>query len=286
MTTFSNAVPVVPATVHEPTVTGIPPVRPYLRELRTRGPLIWHMARSQLKSEHYDTVFGQVWIVLNPLLLAAVYYLLRSVIRPMGDASQRALLVSHLIWALFFFYFVQRSVQAGARCILANRQMIMNTSFPRAIFPIAAVIKGFLDFVPTIVVYFGMHALLGQPFGLGLVCIPLIVGMLAVFTLGCALILAPLTVFFRDMTSFIPYLIKVWLYMSPILYRVAEIPENLSFWLRLNPLYPMFAALEQIFTGGWPSPVYLVVFAAVSVAFFLVGAAVFMVRERDFATRF
>ena len=63
------------ATVYEPTATGLPPLRPYLADLVARRRLIWHLARTDLKAEHYDTAIGQLWVVLDPLLTAAVYFL-------------------------------------------------------------------------------------------------------------------------------------------------------------------------------------------------------------------
>ena len=64
-------------------------------------------------------------------------------------------------------------------------------------------------------------------------------------------------VFYRDTGGFLPYVTKIWLYVTPALYFVREIPPKLLVYLRWNPLYPSFAALEQIFARAWPSPVYL-----------------------------
>ena len=74
-------------------------------------------------------------------------------------------------------------------------------------------------------------------------------------------------------------------YVTPALYFVREIPPNLLVYLRWNPLYPSFAALEQIFNAKMPSPVYLLAASAWALGFFLFGAVVFLARERDFAVR-
>ena len=75
--------------------------------------------------------------------------------------------------------------------------------------------------------------------------------------LGLGLLFAPLMVFYRDTGGFLPYVTKIWLYVTPVLYFVREIPPKLLVYLRFNPLYPSFAALEQIFNAQWPSPAYL-----------------------------
>ena len=271
-------------TVYESTATGMPPLRPYLAELWGRRRFIWHLARSDLKAEHYDSAIGQLWVILDPLLLAAVYFLLRTVVRPSGGAGRNAI-IAHLVWAVFVFTFVSNSMMAGARSLLNGRGLIMNAAFPRAVLPLTAVIKSVFDFLPTVFVYFAFHLVLGQPFGLALFALPLLIVILTVMGLGLGLLFAPLMVFYRDTAGFLPYITKIWLYVTPVLYFVREIPPALLVYLRCNPLYPSFAALEQIFNAQWPSPAYLVASSAWALGFFLVGAVVFLARERDFAVR-
>jgi teichoic acid transport system permease protein len=246
---------------------------------------MWHLARTELKARNYDTALGQLWLLLDPLLMAGVYYLLRTVIRPVG-AVDRNFFIDHLIWAVFFFQYTSKSLRQGAQSILGNKQMVLNTAFPRAIFPMVAVLIAFLDFLPTLFIYFIVHAILGQPFGLSLLWLPLMLVLLTMFNLGCAFLYAPLTVFFRDTTALLPYITQVWTYVTPVLYTIGEIPPNLLPYLRLNPLFPFWAALEEIFQARMPSPHYLWWAAAWSFAFFIVGAVVFLIRERDFAIRF
>lgn len=272
-------------TVYESTATGMPPLRPYLAELWGRRRFVWHLARSDLKAEHYDSAIGQLWVILDPLLLAAVYFLLRTVVKPAGTGAGRNAIIAHLVWAVFVFTFVSNAMMAGARSLLNGRGLIMNAAFPRAILPLTAIVKSTFDFLPTVFVYFAFHFVLGQPFGLALLALPGIIVVLTVMALGLGLLFAPLMVFYRDTGGFLPYVTKIWLYVTPALYFVREIPPKLLVYLRYNPLYPSFAALEQIFAAHWPSPSYLIAASAWALGFFLVGAVVFLARERDFAVR-
>ena len=274
-----------PPTVYEPTVTGLPALRPYLAALRDRRRLMWHLARTDLKAEHYDTAIGQLWVVLDPLLTAAVYFLFRSVVKPPGSAANRSLILSHLVWGVFFFTYTNKAIMSGARSILGGRQLILNASFPRAALPIVSILKSVLDFVPTLLVYFVFHAILGQPFGLPLLMLPVLILLQTVFNMGFGMLLAPLMVFYRDTGGFLPYVTRLWLYLTPVLYSIAEIPSSLKAVLRYNPLYPLFGALEQTFTGSFPSSGYVLGFAAWAFGFFFLGAITFLARERDFAVR-
>jgi ABC-type polysaccharide/polyol phosphate export permease len=273
------------ATVYEPTVTGLPELRPYVASIVERRRFMWHLARTDLKAEHYDTALGQLWVILDPLLTAAVYFLFRSVIRPSGNAANRNAVLSHLVWGVFFFTYTNNAITGGARSILQGRNLIMNASFPRVLLPIVATMKSLLDFLPTIVVYFVLHAILRQPFGLSLVALPLLIAIQTVFNLGLGMLLAPLMVFYRDTGGFLPYLTRLWLYVTPVLYTIAEIPKPLKAFLRWNPLYPLFGALEPVFKGRFPPGTYILGAAAWAIGFFVVGTIVFLARERDFAVR-
>jgi ABC-type polysaccharide/polyol phosphate export permease len=272
-------------TVYESTASGLPPLRPYVAELKSRRRFIWHLARTDLKAEHFDSAIGQLWVILDPLLLAAVYYLLRVVVKPVGTGVNRNAIIAHLLWAVFVFTFVSNTMMAGARSLLNGRQLILNASFPRAALPIVSVIKGVFDFVPTLFIYFVFAFILGQPFGAPLVFLPLIVVLLTVMTLGLGLLLAPVMVFYRDTGGFLPYATRIWLYVTPVLYAVREIPPKMVPYLRWNPLDPFYAALEQIFGGHRPATGYLLASAAWAIGFFFLGAIVFLARERDFAVR-
>jgi teichoic acid transport system permease protein len=273
------------ATVYESTASGLPQLRPYLAELWGRRRFIWHLARTDLKAEHYDSAIGQVWVVLDPLLMAAVYFLLRTVVRPSGSAGERSAIIAHLVWAVFFFTFVSNAMQTGARSILSGRNLILNASFPRAVLPLVSIVKSVFDFLPTMLVYFAFHAVLGQPFGMSLIMLPVVIVILILMNIGLAMLFAPLMVFFRDTSGFLPYINRIWLYITPALFFISEIPPKLLVFLRWNPLFPSFAALEQIFNAQFPSPGYLLAALAWAVGFFLLGAIVFLAREREFAVR-
>jgi teichoic acid transport system permease protein len=273
-------------TVYERTKTGFPRIGPYVRSTWERRPLIWAMTRTEIRAENYNTVFGQLWIVLNPLFLAAVYLLVRMIIRPMGSPAERNALISHLVMGVFFFTFTSDALTSGARAILGNKHMILNTAFPRAVFPLTALSKALLDFIPMVIVYLGLHTLLGQPNSWYLAYLPLLIGMQAVFNLGCVFLFSALSVFFHDTINFLRYVTRLWLFATPVLYTVSEIPANLQPILRWNPLYPFFGALEQIFDGQPPGVGYLLAAGAWAAVALVVGVLLFLSRERDFALRF
>jgi teichoic acid transport system permease protein len=272
--------------VYEPTVTGLPPsLRAYVGEVWERRMFIWHMARTKMKAQHYDTVMGVVWLVIDPLVVAATYLLIRVVFNAGGTGAHRAHLIANLIMGVSFFFLVRDIVQGCSASIVQNRSMVLNSSAPRACFPAVVLVRAICDLGPALGVYLAFHLVLQQPIGFSLLFLPIIIGLLILFSLGAGLFFAPLTVFFRDTGTLLPYLIRIWMYVTPVMYTIAEIPPSLHWVLVLNPLYPFFAMLQQVFYAQWPSPGYMIAALCWTILTCVAGSIAFLIRERDYAVR-
>ncbi len=270
--------------VYEPHRVGLPPLRPYVRELWRRRQFAFELARTDFRAQNYNTVLGQLWLVLNPLLLGFVYFLLVEIIGRRGQPGGDFL--AHLLGGLFAFRFVSMSVKQGSRSVVGGGRLILNTAFPRALLPISSVLTAFMRFLPTVAVYAVIHVIVGLPLGLHLLWALPILGTMALFALGTAMFVATLQVYFRDLRQFLRYILRIWLYISPILWYVEEVPESLATFVALNPLYPMLGSLSDVVNQGEaPNLVWLGWGFAWAAVAFVVGALFFVSREREFAVR-
>jgi ABC-type polysaccharide/polyol phosphate export permease len=267
--------------VFEPHRADLPPIRPYVRQLWNRREFAFELARSNLRAQHYNTMFGQVWLILNPLLLAGVYFTLVEIIR---GGSRGIDFLAHLMLGLFAFRLVSTSVSEGARSVISGGRLILNVAFPRTLLPLASVMTSFMRFLPTMAIYAVLHVAAGLPIDVQLLwAIPLF-WLLLVFATGAAMIAAQ--VYFRDLSNFLPYVTRVWLYISPVLFYVNEIPERLKPILQANPLYPLLAGVSETVNQGQNlSPGYLAAGAAWAFGTLLAGSLFFVSREREFAVR-
>jgi len=269
--------------VYEPHLVGLPPLVPYLREAWRRRSFAYEMARTKLRSQHFNTVFGQLWLVLNPLLLTGVYFILVDILRA-GDRGED--FFAHLMAGIFAYYFVSGAVRQGTKSVVSGGRLILNTAFPRILLPVSSVVIAFKRFVPTIVIYVPVHIALGLPIGPELLWIFPLVGLLVVLASGLAMIVAALQVYFRDLKNFMPYLLRVWLYGSPVLYYADEMPQQYRFLLDVNPLGQLLAAWSEVLNrGGAPTSHQLLVASAWAFGFLVVGFVFFVSREREFAVR-
>ena len=152
------------ATSTSPHTVGLPPLRSYLRELWRRREFAYELARTKLREQNFDTVFGQLWLVLNPLLLALVYFILVDILR--ASDSRNSEFFAHLVAGLFAFMFIHNAMTVGVRSVTKGGRLILNSAFPRALLPLSAVITAFMRFMPDVRrLHPGAHRLgaAGQP---------------------------------------------------------------------------------------------------------------------------
>lgn len=270
--------------VYEPHRVGLPKFRPYFRELWRRRSFATELAHTKMDAANTDTVLGQLWLIINPLLLAGVYYLLVSVISSGRHSGGDYL--AHLTGALFVFYFISGSMSSGANAVTSSGRLIMNTSFPKMLLTLSVVYQSLRRFLPTMVVYFAIHLLAGLPVGWVLLWLFPVLGLAVLFATGLANVLATLQVYFRDTASFLPYFVRIWLYVSPILLYVEQIRDKFKGLHPINPLYSILGCWSIVIDEGRvPDAALLGQAVAWAVGVFVVGSLVFMSREREFAVR-
>jgi teichoic acid transport system permease protein len=269
--------------VYLPHPIGLPPLRPYFRALWQRRQFALELARTNLRARHFNTALGQLWLIVNPLLLAFIYFVLVDIV---GRGQPGAAFLAHLMAGLFAFRLVSDAVTQGARSVVGGGRLILNTAFPRTVLPLTSVMTSFMVFLPTILVYAVVHAIAGLPVGPHLLWVVPIVGLLTVFATGAAMLAATAQVYFRDLASFLPYFVRIWLYVSPVLYYASQVPDKFKPLLYANPVYPLLTALSHVVDQGQhPSAGLLVWGSAWAVGTLVVGALVFISREREFAVR-
>jgi len=288
--------------VYEPHRVGLPPIGPYFRELRRRRGFAFELARTQMHAANTDTALGQLWLVINPMLLAGVYYILTAVLShssgaptiPKGLTEKLTTgqiqnfgweSFAHLTSSLFLFFLVATIIQSGANSVIAGGALIMNTPFPKMLLPLSSTYLAFRRYLPTLLVYIPIHFLAHRPINLNILwAVPMVAEAVA-FGFGLAMLFGTLQVYFRDVASFLPYFIRIWLYLSPVIYYVESLPPAMKPFMVLNPLFPIAGGYGEALGGHAPSAGMVLGGAAWAISTCLVGGLLFMSREREFAVR-
>lgn len=264
----------------------MPPIGPYLRETISRTVFAYEKSRLDLRAIHKDTWFGRLWSVLNPLMLGLVYWLLVEVIFATGGDGSSLAVLAQILGGLFVFALPSASLSLGALSIVGGGTFVFNTRLPRLILPIGSVISALLMFAPSMAVYAVIHLAAGLPIGTQLLWVPVLIGLLTALSLGLATIIATANVYFRDVASLLPYVARIWMYLTPIIYLYRQFPEDIRWLQHANPLGGIFTSLQQVLIeGGHPRWTYLVSGSLWSLGLLVGGVIFFVWREREFAVR-
>ncbi len=266
---------------------GLPPLVPYFRELWHRRGFATEMSKATMRGANTSTYFGQAWLVLNPLLLAGVYYLLVTIIRG-GGHNPRTFV--HLTLGLFAFQLVSTSINSGTTSVVSSGKLLINTAFPRLLIPLSAVRTAFFRFLPTVPVYLVFHVIfLTRVWSPTMLLSLYFLGALIVFSMGLAAFFATVQVYFRDTSSFLPYFVRIWMYLSPVLWlpeSIAHFPKLVVTLIQLNPMYAILGGYaEALQEEKVPSAAAFGSAALWAVAVAAIGFGFFISRERDFAVR-
>jgi teichoic acid transport system permease protein len=269
--------------VYEPHVVGLPPLRSYLREVWRRRDFALELSRTKLAAKHFNTVFGRLWLIINPLMLAGVYFVLIDIVRrghrPPG-------FFAHLLAGIFAYYLVSDSMRDAVKSVTSGGRLILNSAFPRVLLPLASVVTAVRRFLAAIFIYLPVHAITGLKVDLDTLWVIPLLGLLITLAAGFSMIVAALQVYFRDLANFLPYLLRMWLYISPVLYFADDVPDRYKVLLSINPLGQLLAAWSDVLHSAQsPHLDSMLIACAWAFGTLIVGFLLFVSREREFAVR-
>jgi teichoic acid transport system permease protein len=233
------------------------------------------MAMGNLRARNASTVLGLFWWVLNPLLLGMVYWVVFGIIMPISRD------ISFLLSGMFAFYYTTTSITGGANSVISNSRLLANLSFPRLILPITAIVEASVGFLASLV---ALYLIIGPTDGVWpgwytVALLPPAFVIQTTFNLGAATLAARIAVPFRDVNNLIPYLLRLWLYLSPIIYGLDfadNLPDPWNTIYYLNPMVPMLAFYRAALLGSeltsfdvWASIAWALVVAGFAIASFV-----------------
>lgn len=258
------------------------PLVPYLRDLWDRRRFMVELARAELRGRRSSTALGALWSILDPLFQAAIFYLLFTIIR----GGQRPIGFLHiLIGGIFLFQLALSAITEGGRSIRSSKNLMLNSTFPRAMFPITTICRNVMRFGPSVVVYAAFHLGLGAPVGWGLLLLPVLFALQVVLMVGLALLISTLVVFFRDAENLVQYVGRLLFFTTPVIYPLSTIPDSIAAVLSWQPFFALFASYQEILDGGVPAVGTLLQIPLWAVGSLVVGLWVFRRHEREFGIR-
>ncbi|HUJ79552.1 MAG TPA: ABC transporter permease [Nitrospiria bacterium] len=251
------------------------------RELMHYRDLFYFLIRRDVTIRYKQAVFGALWAILQPTLYMLVFSLFfgRLARIPSDGAPYPIFLYAGLLpWMLF-----SSSVGQSANSVVGSSNLITKVYFPRLIIPLASVGAALVDFIVASCVLFALMAWYGITPGVRLLWLPLLVAGTMMTALGIGMLVASLNVAYRDFRYVVPFMIQLWLFLTPVIYPVSLVPPRWQWLLLLNPMTGLIDAYRAAVLGGQVPLVALAVSLCLGVTAFVVGAFYFRSTERTFA---
>jgi len=266
-------------TVIEPK-TGWVPVD--FKEIWNYRELLYFLTKRDIKVRYKQTVLGGLWAVIQPAFTMLVFTLFFGRLAKMpSDGLPYPIFVyaALLPWTYF-----ANAVSASGNSLVGSANLITKVYFPRIVVPASAALAGLLDFFIALFVLAALMIYYQFVPGWGILLFPFLVALTFLCAVGVGLWLSALNVQYRDIRYAIPFLIQVWLFVSPVIYPVSLVHGNYQWLLALNPMGGVIHAYRASLLGHQPIDWQLLTLSAlIIVALFLGGLYYFRRMEKVFA---
>jgi homopolymeric O-antigen transport system permease protein len=250
--------------------------------------LLYFLVWRDVKVRYKQTLLGAAWAILQPLLTMVVFTIFFGRLAGIGSDGVPYPLFSYA--ALLPWTFFAQGLTQSSSSLVGSSNLIKKVYFPRLIIPTATVLAGVVDFLLAFVVLLGMMAWYGfWPKG-AVFMFPLFLLLALTTSLGVGMWLSALNVQFRDVRYVVPFLVQIWLFVTPVIYPMSKVTAKMKelgipTWLYgLNPMAGVVEGFRWALLGTHTHPGdVLVASISMSVVLLLTGALYFRRMERIFA---
>jgi ABC-type polysaccharide/polyol phosphate export permease len=243
--------------------------------------LYYNLTLRELRSKYKRSVLGWTWSLFNPLAMVAVFTVLFKFFLKarldVGQPSGLRIYALYLMSGLLPWNYFQISVNNSIGSLISNSALIKKTYFPRELLPASAVGAGLVTHVIEMGLLIVALLIFGDWRAIVFLPLALVVSMfVALAALGFGLALSALNVYFRDIEHFMSIFFLVWLYMTPIVYPLYDVPLRIRGYLSINPMSDMVGCYRSLlYDGTWPNWLQFAYFAGFAMLSVVVGLAVF-----------
>jgi lipopolysaccharide transport system permease protein len=245
-----------------------------LRDISGHFELLRMLVIKELKVKYKASALGLFWSLLNPLLLMLVYTAIFGTVFKSRPQYPVFILSGLLAWNFFGL-----TLPGATVSLVGNSNLIRKTRFPTALLPLSTILAGFINFLISLVLLFGLLVVYRHPVGWSLLLVPVLLLAQLAFTTGLGLLLSAINVFFRDVEHFLSIVLTLWFFATPIIYPVEAINGNpvARLVLAVNPMAWLVRAFQKIFYNStWPDAAPTWAFLVLAAVLLLGGFAVFV----------
>jgi lipopolysaccharide transport system permease protein len=256
---------------------------PSLREVWRHRELIYYLGRREVAVRYRQTFMGVLWVVLQPLLLAAIFTLFLGLLDrhvPSGGVAYPLFVLAGMTMWLF----LSGALGKCSESTISNAQLISKVYFPRLVIPLSALIQPLVDFVASFVVLVVLIFIDGTVPPARIVLMPLLLILAAGSALSVGLWFSALIVRYRDVKQVITFLLQALIFVTPVLYPLSIIPSSYRILYSLNPFVGVLETYRWLVLPDAPAPGAVLLVSVTTTVLLIVSGLVYFGRaENDFA---
>jgi lipopolysaccharide transport system permease protein len=212
--------------------------------------LVWR----DFVAKYKQTILGPLWFILQPLMMTLVFTVIFGKVAKLSTDGLPPLLF-YLCGQLGWNYFSQ-NFNSNSATLVTNAGLFSKVYFPRLVVPISSLISNLLAFAIQFLTFFAFffyfkYGLGIHGFGMDwrLVFLPLLIVQTAVFSLGVSLLMSALTAKYRDLTHLSPLIIQIWMYATPVILPLSEVPAKWQWLPAINPMTSIVESFRLMLLG-------------------------------------
>ena len=252
------------------------------QELRHYRDLFYFLVLREIQIRYKQSVLGGLWAILQPFAAMVVFSLFFGRLAKVPSDGVPYPIFSYA--ALVPWGYFSNALTNASNSLVANQAFVSKVYFPRLAIPAAPIIARLLDFVIALVVLFGMMAYYRMAPTALILLFPVLTLMMMFVAAGFGFWLAAVNVQYRDFGYIVPFVIQLWMFVSPIVYPMSMIPQKYRLLYSLNPLAGVIEGFRSALLGTIAFPWGMLgISAVVSTVLLVGGLAYFRHVERTFA---
>jgi len=257
-----------------------------LAELWRYKDLITLFVKRDFVSKFKQTILGPIWFIIQPLLTTIMFTIVFGNIAgiPTDGLPKILFYMSGIVGWTYFATCLNDTSQT----FIKNASIFGKVYFPRLALPISIVISNLVSFVIQFVfllLFMAYFMIVGADINpnLNILLIPILVLLIAGLGLGFGIIISSLTTKYRDLTHLVTFGVSLWMYATPIIYPLSEIPEKYKLFVLANPMTPIVETFKTALLGvGEVNYMHLLYSFGFTVVVLALGVLIFNKVEKSF----
>jgi homopolymeric O-antigen transport system permease protein len=251
------------------------------KELVAYRELLFFLVWRDMSVRYKQTILGPIWAILQPIILMSIFTFFFgrfAKIDSEGFAYPVFVFAGLIPWTMF-----SQGLVSSSLSLINNTHLLTKVYFPRLFIPVAAGCVFLVDLLLSLGIYIPVLAYYRTVPSWTVIFLPLLILLTLIATLGFGISIAAMTVFYRDLRHVLPFLVQIFMFVTPVIYSMKMVALPYQYFLSLNPMFGIVAAYRSAILGLDWNLTSLTISMASTVVLFVFAIFYFRRTERRFA---